>query len=207
MMGYLKAYALAVALGLSLTGSRLHGDERARNGLLVLHAKFTHATPSLAKFHGLPVHHGAGLARYDLADVPERGGVLTQGSVLTVGGDEASTVTRGLFLLNDILRGTVNNPPPPERSVAIVFCIHGLEAIWLHPGFIDLIIGSARNALNLEVTETTAVHTPGSLMNPLPLQTPVPRLCCICNTNLGASGRTTNQLPPATRPATAPRRS
>jgi hypothetical protein len=78
----------------------------------LLHAKFTYATPSLAKFYGLPVHHGDGLARYDLADVPERGGVLTQGSVLTVGGDEASTVTRGLFLLNDILRGTVNNPPP-----------------------------------------------------------------------------------------------
>jgi hypothetical protein len=43
-------------------------------------------------------------------------------------------------------------------AVAIVFCIHGLEAIWLHPGFIDLIIGSARNALNLAVSETTAAQ-------------------------------------------------
>jgi hypothetical protein len=43
-------------------------------------------------------------------------------------------------------------------AVSIVFCIHGLEAIWLHPGFIDLLIGSARNALGLSLTEATAVH-------------------------------------------------
>lgn len=77
----------------------------------LLHAKVTYATPRLAKFYGLPVR-GDGLARYDLAKVPERGGLLTQGSVLTVGGDAASTVARGLFVLNDILRGAVNNPPP-----------------------------------------------------------------------------------------------
>jgi hypothetical protein len=29
-----------------------------------------------------------------------------------MGGDEASMVTRGLFVFNDLLRGTVNNPPP-----------------------------------------------------------------------------------------------
>jgi hypothetical protein len=43
-------------------------------------------------------------------------------------------------------------------AVAIVFFIHGLEALWLHPGFIDLIIGSARNVLGLAVTQTTAAH-------------------------------------------------
>jgi hypothetical protein len=78
----------------------------------LLHAKVTYATPRLAKFYGLPVRGGEELARYDLLKVPERGGLLTQGSVLTVGGDEASTVARGLFVLNDILRGAVNNPPP-----------------------------------------------------------------------------------------------
>ena len=45
-----------------------------------------------------------------------------------------------------------------RSAVAIVFLIHGLEAIWLHPGFIDLIIGSARNALGLAVTEATAAQ-------------------------------------------------
>ncbi|MEN8784409.1 MAG: DUF1588 domain-containing protein, partial [Akkermansiaceae bacterium] len=40
-----------------------------------------------------------------------RGGLLTQGSLLTIGGDEASMVTRGLFVLHDLLRGSVKDPP------------------------------------------------------------------------------------------------
>lgn len=78
----------------------------------LLNAKVTYATPQLAKFYGLPEKDSVALARYDLQEIPERGGLLTQGSVLTVGGDEASMVARGLFVLNDILRGAVNNPPP-----------------------------------------------------------------------------------------------
>ena len=78
----------------------------------LLNAQVTYATPRLAKFYGLPESDSVALARYDLSAIPGRGGLLTQGSVLTVGGDEASMVTRGLFVLNDILRGAVNNPPP-----------------------------------------------------------------------------------------------
>ncbi|HMO65709.1 MAG TPA: DUF1592 domain-containing protein, partial [Verrucomicrobiota bacterium] len=78
----------------------------------LLNAQVTYATPRLAKFYGLPESDSVTLARYDLSGIPARGGLLTQGSVLTVGGDEASMVTRGLFVLNDILRGAVNNPPP-----------------------------------------------------------------------------------------------
>lgn len=52
------------------------------------------------------------LIRYDLSSNPARGGLLTQGSVLTMGGDDASMVTRGLFVLRDLLRGTVKDPPP-----------------------------------------------------------------------------------------------
>ncbi|MEQ8787354.1 MAG: DUF1592 domain-containing protein [Pirellulaceae bacterium] len=77
----------------------------------LLHADFTYATPRLAKHYGLKPQ-GEGLTRYDLSQVPGRGGLLTQGSVLTVGGDEASMVSRGLFVLHDLLRGTVNAPPP-----------------------------------------------------------------------------------------------
>jgi len=77
----------------------------------LFNADFTFATPRLAEHYGLEPQ-GDGLARYDLSDVPARGGLLTQGSLLTMGGDNASTVTRGLFVLNHILRGTVNNPPP-----------------------------------------------------------------------------------------------
>jgi hypothetical protein len=81
----------------------------------LLNAKLTYATPRLAKHYGLPVQ-GEGLARYDLKSVPERGGLLTQGSVLTIGGDEASMVTRGLFVLRDLLRSGVKDPPPSVNT-------------------------------------------------------------------------------------------
>jgi len=38
--------------------------------------------------------------------------LLTQGSTLTVGGDDASMVTRGLFVMHELLRGVVKDPPP-----------------------------------------------------------------------------------------------
>lgn len=53
-----------------------------------------------------------GLARYDLSNVPARGGLLTQGSVLTIGGENASMVTRGLFVLRELLDSGVDDPPP-----------------------------------------------------------------------------------------------
>ena len=81
----------------------------------LLNAKLTYATPRLARHYGLPVQ-GGGLARYDLKSVPERGGLLTQGSVLTIGGDEASMVTRGLFVLRDLLRSGVKDPPPSVNT-------------------------------------------------------------------------------------------
>ncbi|WP_339733471.1 DUF1592 domain-containing protein [uncultured Gimesia sp.] len=77
----------------------------------LLNAQLTYATPGLAAHYGLKPK-GTGLKRYDLSSVPARGGLLTQGSVLTVGGDEASMVTRGLFVLHGILRGVVKDPPP-----------------------------------------------------------------------------------------------
>lgn len=81
----------------------------------LFNAQFTFATPRLAAHYGLPVQKSSRpdeLTRYDLAKVPGLGGLLTQGSVLTVGGDEASMVARGLFVLHDVLRGTVQDPPP-----------------------------------------------------------------------------------------------
>jgi len=77
----------------------------------LLNAQITYATPALATHYGLNPR-GDGLLRYDLSAVPGRGGLLTQGSVLTIGGDEASMVTRGLFVLKDLLRGTIKDPPP-----------------------------------------------------------------------------------------------
>jgi hypothetical protein len=74
-------------------------------------AQVTFLNPRLAEHYGLEPQ-GPDWTQYDLSSVPSRGGLLTQGSVLTVGGDEASMVTRGLFVLHDVLRGVVNDPPP-----------------------------------------------------------------------------------------------
>ena len=85
----------------------------------LFNAQLTFATPRLAIHYGLKPKTGepgasatGDLSRYDLSKVPGRGGLLTQGSVLTIGGDEASMVTRGLFVLHNILDGKVDAPPP-----------------------------------------------------------------------------------------------
>lgn len=82
----------------------------------LLNAQVTFATPALSQHYGLdgaiPESPIDRLQRFDLTDIPARGGLLTQGSVLTMGGDDASMVTRGLFVLHDLLRGTVKDPPP-----------------------------------------------------------------------------------------------
>ncbi len=77
----------------------------------LLNAQFTHLTPQLAKHYEI-TEAGAGMQRYDLSDIPSRGGLLTHASVLTMGGDDASMVTRGLFLLSDLLFSEVGDPPP-----------------------------------------------------------------------------------------------
>ncbi len=84
-------------------------------------AQFTIATDRLAKHYRLGVKgkpiaglstDGVSLKRYNLESVPARGGLLTQGSLLTVGGDEASMVTRGLMVMHEMMRGVVKDPPP-----------------------------------------------------------------------------------------------
>ena len=59
------------------------------------------------------------MARYDLKAEPERGGLLTQGSVLTKGGEEASMVARGLFVLKDLLYSAIGSAPPGTDTTPI----------------------------------------------------------------------------------------
>ena len=94
-------------------------DEAAWNQKLpltsLIDAQFTFLTPRLAEHYGIAVaasHNSGEFRMYDLSEIPERGGLLTQGSVLTVGGDEASMVARGLFVMHELLRGVVHDPPP-----------------------------------------------------------------------------------------------
>jgi len=42
-------------------------------------------------------------------------------------------------------------------SLAVLFFIHGLEAFYGYPGFLDLIIGSARNLAGIHIAESTSV--------------------------------------------------
>ena len=68
-------------------------------------------TPALADYYGLEPQ-GEGYQRYDVSDRPERGGLLTQGSLLTIGGDESSMVARGLFVFENVLCQHPVSPPP-----------------------------------------------------------------------------------------------
>ncbi|MBT6767569.1 MAG: DUF1592 domain-containing protein [Opitutales bacterium] len=82
----------------------------------LLNTQKTFLTPELAEHYGLKRNRNSEsegeMAPYDLSPDPSRGGLLTQGSILSIGGDDASMVTRGLFVLHDLLRGTVKDPPP-----------------------------------------------------------------------------------------------
>lgn len=92
--------------------------EEGRPLLDVFNAQVTVASPELAEHYGLgePIEGDV----YDLSAIPERGGLLTQGAVLTVGGDESSMVGRGLHMLTTFLCGGLDDPPsgvdttPPE---------------------------------------------------------------------------------------------
>ena len=72
-------------------------------------AQFTVASPELADFYGYPAPDADGVV--DLSRIPERGGLLTHGSVLTVGGNESSMVMRGLYLLGTVLCLELDSPP------------------------------------------------------------------------------------------------
>ena len=73
-------------------------------------------TPELATYYGLEPQ-GEGMQRYDVSDRPERGGLLTQGSMLTIGGNESSMVARGLFIFESVLCQHPTSPPPGVDTV------------------------------------------------------------------------------------------
>ena len=89
----------------------------------LFNARFTYVTPRLVAHYGLPAHlvdsANTGIQKVKLTPETRRGGILTQGSVLTVGGDEASMVARGLFMLHEVLRGVVKDPPPCVNVVPV----------------------------------------------------------------------------------------
>jgi Protein of unknown function (DUF1592)/Protein of unknown function (DUF1588)/Protein of unknown function (DUF1587)/Protein of unknown function (DUF1585)/Protein of unknown function (DUF1595) len=79
-----------------------------------LDARYTFLNQRLAEYYGIPGVGGKEFRKVDLTN-PQRGGVLTQASVLTVSSypTRTSVVVRGKYILENIF-GTPPLPPPPD---------------------------------------------------------------------------------------------
>jgi hypothetical protein len=87
-----------------------------RSALDLLRANYTFVNERLAKHYGIPNVYGSRFRRVALGENSTRGGILGQGSVLTVTSyaNRTSPVLRGKWILENIV-GTP--PPPPPQNV------------------------------------------------------------------------------------------
>jgi hypothetical protein len=87
-----------------------------RSVLDLLQADFTFLNERLAKHYGIPHVYGSRFRRVALGANPQRGGLLRQGSVLTVTSyaTRTSPVLRGKWILENMLGSP---PPPPPANV------------------------------------------------------------------------------------------
>jgi hypothetical protein len=85
-----------------------------RSVLDLLNADYTYVNERLARHYGIPNVYGSHFRRIPLTD-PNRGGLLGQGSILTVTSysNRTSPVIRGKWILGNIL-GMPPPPPPPN---------------------------------------------------------------------------------------------
>ena len=93
-------------------------EEILRNDLPLtdfVHSDWTFLNERLAKHYGLPAVQGGELRKVKLPADCQRGGVLTQASILklTADGTRTSPVLRGKWVLDRIL-GQPPSPPPPD---------------------------------------------------------------------------------------------
>ncbi len=97
-----------------------------RSVLDLLSAKYTYLNERLAKHYGIPNVYGARFRRVDLDENSHRGGLLRQGSILTVTSyaDRTSPVNRGKWILGNLM-GVA--PPPPPNGVPKLPETHGVE--------------------------------------------------------------------------------
>jgi mono/diheme cytochrome c family protein len=95
-------------------GSIINQD---RSVLTLLNANYTYLNERLAKHYGIPNVYGSHFRKVSLGELaPIRGGLLGQGSILTVTShnDRTSPVVRGKWILENILG---NPPSPPPANV------------------------------------------------------------------------------------------
>ena len=81
----------------------------------LLQANYTFLNERLARHYGIPHVEGSRFRRVALTEQDRRGGLLRQGSILTVTSyaNRTSPVIRGNWILDNIL-GTPTPPPPPD---------------------------------------------------------------------------------------------
>src|SRR5204862_3604521 len=86
-----------------------------RSVLDLLDANYTYLNQRLAEHYGIPNVYGSHFRKVVLTD-PNRGGLLGQGSVLTVTSNpnRTSVVLRGKWILENLLGAP---PPPPPADV------------------------------------------------------------------------------------------
>lgn len=100
--------------------TRLFFTDLLRNDtslLQLIDSDWTYVNQRLASFYKLPPVTGSAMRRVTLPPGSQRGGVLTQGSVLkvTANGTRTSPVVRGVWVLENIL-GRRPLPPPPDAG-------------------------------------------------------------------------------------------
>jgi len=85
--------------------------------LQLIDSDWTYVNQRLASFYQMPPVAGSSLRRVSLPPGSQRGGVITQGSVLkvTANGTRTSPVVRGVWVLENIL-GRRPLPPPPDAG-------------------------------------------------------------------------------------------
>jgi hypothetical protein len=97
-----------------------------RSVLDLLSANYTYLNERLAKHYGIPNVYGARFRRVELDESSHRGGLLRQGSILTVTSyaNRTSPVIRGKWILGNLM-GVA--PPPPPPGVPKLAEVHAIE--------------------------------------------------------------------------------
>src|SRR5690606_35792291 len=116
-----------------------------RSVLELIDSDYALLNEELARYYGIPGVEGREMRKVMLPPDSPRGGVLTQGTVLTVTSNPSRTspVKRGVFILDNVL-GMPPAPPPPN--------IPALEAA-----------ASTEELRNMSLRETLALHASNSL--------------------------------------------
>ncbi len=85
--------------------------QQDRSILDLIDGRYSFLNERLARFYNIPGVTGPEFRKVDLTPYPQRGGIITQASVLTVSSyaTRTSPVLRGKWILENIL----NTPPPP----------------------------------------------------------------------------------------------